>query len=122
MILPVWPTCSSLGAYPASTAAREAPTAAPILSAREYRILNPSALPRARPPDTTLDAVCKSGRSFLAADTEMKRVWVGSSTLRDDFSTGAEPPVGAASNEALRTVPTILEAGSVSTVTIALPA
>ena len=42
MIFPVWPTCISFGAYPASTAAREAPTAAPILSAklRTKRIVN----------------------------------------------------------------------------------
>ncbi|MCY1298819.1 hypothetical protein D9M68_774760 [compost metagenome] len=33
-ILPVWPTCMSFGTKPASTAAREAPTAAPSLSAR----------------------------------------------------------------------------------------
>ena len=55
------PTCISFGAYPASTAAREAPTAAPILSAKLNSNLKLSALPRARPPDTTRLAVCRSG-------------------------------------------------------------
>ena len=35
-ILPVWPTCRSLLTKPASTAARDAPTAAPRRSARSY--------------------------------------------------------------------------------------
>ena len=63
MILPVWPTCISFGAYPASTAARDAPTAAPSLSAKLNNNLKFSALPSARPPDTTRAAVCRSGRS-----------------------------------------------------------
>ena len=49
--------CRSLGAYPASTAAREAPTAAPSLSASpSMKRSKFSALFSARPPDTTTRA------------------------------------------------------------------
>jgi hypothetical protein len=58
----------------------------------------------------------------LAADTDTKRVWVGSSTLTAAFSIGAAPPPAAASKEAVRTVPTSLPSALLSTVRIALPA
>ena len=41
-------------------------------------ILKLSALPSARPPETTRDAVCRSGRPVAAAERETKRVCVGS--------------------------------------------
>lgn len=64
--LPVCPTCNELSAYPASTAARDAPTAAPSASARGYNVeANVSAFFKARPPDTTRLATPKSGRSDL---------------------------------------------------------
>mmetsp|Transcript_49231 Transcript_49231/g.74897 ORF Transcript_49231/g.74897 Transcript_49231/m.74897 type:complete len:218 (-) Transcript_49231:230-883(-) len=63
--LPVCPTCQSLGQNPASTAARDAPTAAPNLSARASKMgkLSPLLIPR--PPLTTIPALDKSGRSDL---------------------------------------------------------
>jgi hypothetical protein len=65
--LPVCPTCNELSAYPASTAARDAPTAAPSASARGYIVAaNVWAFFKARPPDTTRLATPKSGRSDLA--------------------------------------------------------
>ena len=64
-ILPVWPTWRSLETKPASTAAREAPTAAPSRSARSYSSLKLSPLFIPRPPDTTILAPLSSGRSVL---------------------------------------------------------
>jgi len=64
--LPVCPTCNEFSAYPASTAARDAPTAAPSASARGYSVeANVSAFFNARPPDTTRVATPNSGRSDL---------------------------------------------------------
>jgi hypothetical protein len=66
--------------------------------------LKPSALPSARPPEITRAAVCRSGRSFLAADTDTKRVCVGSATATLAVSIGAAAePLPAASKEAART-------------------
>ena len=64
-ILPVWPTWRSLETNPASTAARDAPTAAPSLSARSYNSLKFSPLFIPRPPDTTILAPLSSGLSLL---------------------------------------------------------
>src|SRR5947208_855231 len=63
--LPVCPTCKSLDTKPASTAALEAPTAAPNTSANSSINLNFSALCNPRPPDTTILADPKSGRADL---------------------------------------------------------
>src|ERR671920_670819 len=49
--LPVWPTWLVCGYQPASTAAREAPTAAPRESARASTTEKFSALPTPRPPE-----------------------------------------------------------------------
>ncbi len=81
-----------------------------------------SALPSARPPEITLAADCRSGRSLLAALNATKRVCVGTATSRLTVSTGAEPPPAAASNEAVRMVATTLASAASSTVTMALPA
>merc|ERR1719245_2823846 len=64
-ILPVCPTCMSLGTMPASTAARDAPTAAPILSAKSYSIWKLSPLFIPLPPLMTTLALASSGRSDL---------------------------------------------------------
>mmetsp|Transcript_54483 Transcript_54483/g.132233 ORF Transcript_54483/g.132233 Transcript_54483/m.132233 type:complete len:215 (-) Transcript_54483:449-1093(-) len=66
---PVWPTCQSFGQKPASTAARDAPTAAPNLSANASRMgkFSPDLIPR--PPLTTIDALPRSGRSDLETDS-----------------------------------------------------
>src|SRR3954454_19594260 len=85
-------------------------------------ILKFSELPSARPPDTTREADCSSGRSLLGALRLTKRVWVGNVASVVTASTGAEPPPGAAANEAVRIVATSLTSGGDSTVTSALPA
>ena len=63
-ILPVWPTCQSFGTKPASTAAREAPIAAPSLSASgSSTFVKFSPEPMPRPPETMIFAAVSSGRS-----------------------------------------------------------
>ncbi|KAG0956967.1 hypothetical protein G6F31_012550 [Rhizopus arrhizus] len=102
-ILPVCPTCQSLGAYPASTAAREAPRAAPSFCANGSSSLKFSALPRPRPPDTTTRAPPSSGRSDTASSRLTKRARPASGTAAT-VSTGAPPPsAGAASKAGGRT-------------------
>src|SRR6516162_4917806 len=68
-VLPVWPTWKECGYQPASVTARDAPTAAPSASARSSMILNPSADPVPRPPETTICASVSSGRSPFSAVT-----------------------------------------------------
>lgn len=60
--LPVWPTWLECGYQPASTAAREAPTAAPSESASFSTTAKPSAAPTPRPPETTIADSVSSGR------------------------------------------------------------
>nr|GMD56164.1 hypothetical protein BJF81_00730 [Ipomoea batatas] len=64
-IFPVCPTWRSLGTYPASTAARVAPTTTESFSASFSIILKFSVLFKARPPVTTTRAFPKSGRSVF---------------------------------------------------------
>src|SRR6478672_4613628 len=59
---PVCPTWYDCGTYPASTAARDAPTAAPRASASWSTSANFSSEPSPRPPDTTFAAPRSSGR------------------------------------------------------------
>ncbi len=73
---PVCPTCQSLGTYPASTAARLAPIAAPSLSASFSRTWKFSLEPSPLPPDTTMSAAVNSGRSFLESSEFMYLVKV----------------------------------------------
>jgi hypothetical protein len=120
-ILPVWPTCQSFGAYPASTAARLAPSAAPSLSASGVSTsLNLSPEPSARPPLTMILAAVSSGRSLLAislptyADSPL-------SATAATVSIAAEPPSPAASKPVVRTVMTLM-VSRLCTVAIALPA
>ena len=68
-VLPVWPTWNWCGYQPASVTARDAPTAAPSASASSSMILNPSADPVPRPPETTICASVRSGRSARSART-----------------------------------------------------
>src|SRR6266496_6145054 len=65
-VLPVWPTWLLCGYQPASTAARDAPTAAPSRSASLSIRAKCSAPPRPRPPDTTIEASVSSGRPELS--------------------------------------------------------
>ena len=85
-------------------------------------MLKPSALPSARPPATTRDALCRSGRPVVAPVRATKRVCEGRATPGSTFSTVALPPVAAASNDATRTVATTLASAGTSTVSTALPA
>src|ERR1019366_9485263 len=62
--LPVWPTWWLCGYQPASTAAREAPTAAPRESANSSTGEKSPAVPR--PPETTIAASVSSGRPDAA--------------------------------------------------------
>ena len=92
---PVWPTCSELSAYPASTAARDAPIAgsqaimrfrrhgyqtrmgspAPRLSAKgSITAVNCSADLRARPPETTREAEDKSGLLDVVSSSDTNLV------------------------------------------------
>lgn len=120
--MPVWPTCKLLSAKPLSTAAREAPIAAPRASARGgMMVSNWSFDFRPRPPETTFPAVARSGRSDLARSSESHSVsasLLGSSPV----VTSAEPlPSSAAGNEVPRVVINLM--GSLdSTVRSALPA
>lgn len=123
--LPVCPTCSELSAYPASTAAREAPTAAPRASARGYRVAwNVLASLSARPPDTTRLATPNSGRSDLLNKVEM---WFDgeSSTCtgsRTCVSASASPDT-AAGKAVDRTVKNLMGIeGGARTVAMAFPA
>src|SRR5262249_34586508 len=68
-VLPVWPTWNWWGYQPASVTAREAPTAAPRASARASMTPNPCADPVPRPPETTICASVRSGRSPFSATT-----------------------------------------------------
>lgn len=60
---PVCPTCCSLGASPASTTARDAPTAPPRWSARSRARASPRGLCIPRPAATTTFAERRSGRA-----------------------------------------------------------
>src|ERR1019366_5808486 len=118
------PTCRSLGTKPASTAARDAPIAAPSSSTSgSSTVLKFSAALRPRPPETIIRASVSCGRSLLVALNETNsilRAPASISALR--FSTGATAPPGlAASNAVPRTVNTLI-GPSISTVAITLPA
>ena len=78
--------------YPASTAALDAPIAAPSLSAISVINLKLSPLCIPLPPDTTILAVPSSGRSDLISSLLINFVFENSS-LASTFSIGADPPV-----------------------------
>ena len=84
--------------------------------------LNASLLASARPPEITLLALCRSGRSPPAAVRPTNFVCVGKVAFEVTLSTWAEPPAPAASNDAMRMVATILLPAATSTVVMALPA
>ena len=111
-ILPVCPTCISLGTNPASTAAREAPTPAPSLSAKSYSILklSPDFIPR--PPEIILDAAVSSGLSDLESSWLIhEEVSIAlTSSGRANFSVVADPdPINAFSKAVPLTVITLTE-------------
>ena len=65
-ILPVCPTCMSLGTKPESTAALDAPIAAPSLSAIPFKRLKLSPFCIPLPPEITTSAAVNSGLSDSA--------------------------------------------------------
>mmetsp|Transcript_4529 Transcript_4529/g.13039 ORF Transcript_4529/g.13039 Transcript_4529/m.13039 type:complete len:303 (-) Transcript_4529:493-1401(-) len=87
---PVCPTCQSLGQNPASTAAREAPTAAPSLSASASRMgkLSPLLIPL--PPLTTMLALDRSGRSDFETDSPIHSALSKCSTTPSRVSTSTD--------------------------------
>src|ERR1700735_4018988 len=105
---PVWPTCQSFGAYPASTAARDAPTAAPSLSATgSIYLVKFSRLCIARPPEMMILADVSSGRSDLDNSSPTQPDTPGSAAAAA-ASIGADPPSPVAWKAAVRTVMTFL--------------
>ena len=100
--LPVCPTCQSLGAYPLSTAALDAPTAAPNLSASFSIIAKSASEPTPLPPDTTAPADVNSGLSEAATLSSI-HTDREEATLESIFSIEALPDASTASKLAVRT-------------------
>mmetsp|Transcript_30366 Transcript_30366/g.93731 ORF Transcript_30366/g.93731 Transcript_30366/m.93731 type:complete len:277 (-) Transcript_30366:39-869(-) len=122
MTLPVWPTCRSAGASPASTTARVAPMAALHLSASgNMSFSKPSLFLRPRPPQTTLAAVARSGRSLFESwsSTHFDLPTAGSAS--PSLTAPLPPSAAARSNAVPRTVMNFTASFDVTTLT-ALPA
>src|ERR1051326_8154133 len=118
---PVCPTWQSLGAYPESTAAREAPIAAPSRSASgSNTLLNSSLEPNARPPETTTLADVSSGRVEADLFSETYREATGVAPT-SNCTILPDPPLAACSKLDARTVASILLSDDLI-VSIALPA
>src|SRR5699024_3865904 len=90
-VLPVWPTWYACGFQPESTAAREAPTAAPRLSANASTWEKSPEVPR--PPETTLAASVSSGRPDFSRGLEsvIFAVNAASEIVTDTCSTAPAP-------------------------------
>mmetsp|Transcript_11714 Transcript_11714/g.43657 ORF Transcript_11714/g.43657 Transcript_11714/m.43657 type:complete len:205 (+) Transcript_11714:230-844(+) len=121
--LPVWPTCNSLGTKPASTAARDAPTAPPSLSASCSSIakLSPDFIPR--PPETTTRALPSSGLSELdlASETKLLRPASAASAAATS-STTASPPSSAHFSKLVPRISSTFTASLLRILASALPA
>src|SRR6202042_3874616 len=104
-VLPVAPTWNAGGYQPASTTARDAPTAAPRESASCSMIPNPSADPVPRPPETTIEASDSSGRSLALAPTcsAIFAALAASDAATVTASTAAGPGATSAATEFGRT-------------------
>lgn len=101
--LPVCPTCIQFGQQPASTAAREAPTAAsPNASASLYITLKFYLLFTPRPPETTMRAVVSSGL-LLSLFSSPTKVDFSLQSPMETYSIGAVlvPASGSAKAEGL---------------------
>lgn len=120
--LPVCPTCKLLSAKPLSTAALDAPMAAPNASASGGIIRSNSSFDlRPLPPETTFPAVASSGRSDFAKSSDIHSVLI--STLGSDPSTiEADPPSASAAAKAVPRTVTIFILSVDWTVRMALPA
>lgn len=122
---PVWPTCNELSAYPASTAARDAPIAAPNASANGSRVaLKVLASFNARPPDTMRLAEPSSGRSDLVSSVLIcSEAGLETSTGSTAFASTSEPSADAALKAVERTVKNLSGMEELArTVAMALPA
>src|SRR3546814_16532303 len=72
--------------------------------------------PSARPPETTVLAACRSGRSDFCASIFTKHVCVDSAHAVLNASTAEEPPSQTALNDSRRTTPTTMPALTSTTV------
>ena len=111
----------SLGTKPASTAAREAPTAAPSLSAKLSSSLKFSPFCIPRPPETTTRAAVSSGRSDFASSSPTKAERPASWAL-DTASTLAVPPWAGTGSKAVPRTDTTFLASPDCTVAMPFPA
>jgi hypothetical protein len=111
-----------LSANPLSTAAREAPIAAPRASANGgMRRSNSSFDFRPRPPETTFSAEASSGLSDLARSSETHSVGQGALGSTPSSTEAELEPDSAGGKDVCRTVRSLM--GSVDwTVRMALPA
>ena len=114
-----------MSAYPASTAAREAPTAVPRASAKGYNVdLKVSAFFNARPPETIRLAAPNSGRSDLVKAVFICSVGESKTSIGSRDLTSASPPSDSAAENAVDLTVTILMGidEEALTVAMALPA
>jgi len=86
-VLPVWPTWNSCSLQPASTAALEAPTAAPKTSAKSSRRAKLSGPFMPLPPETMISASVSSGRPVTFCTISFTRVRMFSSSTLTSTST-----------------------------------
>src|SRR3954451_7567039 len=122
-VTPVWPTCMLCGTQPASTTAREAPTAAPSESASFSMIAKLSALPMPRPPETTTDASDSCGREPFSSTTlsTILAPLAASEIVTDTTTSSAAPADSSGANEFGRTVMTGVPLVTLDVVVIAAP-
>src|SRR5215468_8409040 len=92
MVRPVCPIWKRCGRQPASTAAREAPTAAPITLASDSRMTKFSGPLRPRPPETTISASASSGRPVADSSRRSTRLMAAPGRVTAAFSTLAVAP------------------------------
>ena len=92
MVRPVWPIWKRCGFHPASTAARDAPTAAPMTPASSSSSTKFSGPLSPRPPDTTISASVSSGSPVCASSRRSTKRVAGVAAPRLWRSTeGARP-------------------------------
>src|SRR5690606_16328565 len=98
-VLPVWPTWKVCGIQPESTAAREAPTAAPRASARASTSVKSPPVPR--PPETTMAASVSSGRPVetRGSDATILTCLAESGTSNETASTAPAPATASGAAE-----------------------
>src|SRR5690349_11215308 len=99
-LLPVWPTWLVCGYQPASTAARDAPTAAPRESARASMTAKFSEPLTPRPPETTIAASVSSGRPVDSRGVRPVTLVPVACCENDTVRASTVPAAGAASTAA----------------------